>query len=39
LQALCMPEVFDELVRHSGWSVDEYQSWLVEILKRELLPA
>jgi AcrR family transcriptional regulator len=39
LQALCMPEVFDELVRHSGWSVDEYQSWLVEILKRELLQA
>jgi len=39
LQALCMPEVFDQLVRHSGWLVDEYQSWLVEILTRELLPA
>jgi AcrR family transcriptional regulator len=39
LQALCMPEVFDELVRHSGWSVDEYQSWLVLTLKRELLHA
>ena len=39
LQALCMPEVFDELVRHSGWSVDEYQSWLVHILKHELLNA
>jgi AcrR family transcriptional regulator len=39
LQALCMPEVFDELVRHSGWSVDEYQSWLFQILKRELLRA
>jgi AcrR family transcriptional regulator len=37
LQALCMPEVFDELVRHSGWSVDEYQNWLVKILKREIL--
>lgn len=37
LQALCMPEVFDELVRHSGWSADEYQTWLVTILKHELL--
>jgi AcrR family transcriptional regulator len=39
LQSLCMPEVFDELVRHSGWSVDEYQAWLLQILKRELLHA
>ncbi len=37
LQALCMPEVFDELVRRSGWSVDEYQTWLTQTLKRELL--
>jgi AcrR family transcriptional regulator len=37
LQALCMPEVFDELVRHSGWTADEYQVWLVQVLKRELL--
>ena len=37
LQALCMPEVFDELVRHSGWSADEYQAWLTHTLKRELL--
>ena len=37
LQALCMPEVFDELVRHSGWSADEYQTWLVNILKHEML--
>jgi hypothetical protein len=37
LQALCMPEVFDELVRHSGWSPDEYQAWLAKTLKRELL--
>jgi AcrR family transcriptional regulator len=39
LQALCMPELFDELVRHSGWSMEEYQSWLVKILKHELLQA
>jgi AcrR family transcriptional regulator len=37
LQALCLPEVFDELVRHSGWSVDEYQTWLVKTLKSQLL--
>jgi AcrR family transcriptional regulator len=37
LQALCMPEIFDELVRHSGWSADEYQKWLATILKHELL--
>jgi hypothetical protein len=37
LQALCMPEVFDELVRHSGWSADEYQAWFGRILRHELL--
>ena len=37
LQALCLPEVFDELVRHSGWSADEYQSWLAQTLKSQLL--
>ena len=37
LQALCLPEVFDELVRRSGWSTDEYQEWLSQILKREIL--
>ena len=37
LQALCMPEVFDELVRHSGWSADEYQAWLGRTIKHELL--
>lgn len=39
LQALCLPEVFDELVRHSGWSAEAYQSWLMHALKRELLDA
>ncbi|MBN1148925.1 MAG: TetR/AcrR family transcriptional regulator [Anaerolineales bacterium] len=37
LQALCLSEVFDELVNHSGWSMDAYQAWLAEALKRELL--
>ena len=37
LQALCLPEVFDELVRHSGWSADDYQAWLVNTIKRQLL--
>jgi len=37
LQALCMPEIFDELVRRSGWTEEDYQEWLAGILKRELL--
>jgi AcrR family transcriptional regulator len=39
LQALCMPEVYDELVRHSDWSADEYQGWLARTLNRQLLEA
>ncbi len=39
LQALCLPEVFDELVRRSGWTADDYQGWLEKALKRELLNA
>lgn len=37
LQALCLPEVFFELVHHSGWPAEAYQTWLAQILKRELL--
>jgi AcrR family transcriptional regulator len=37
LQALCLPEVYNELVRHSGWSADEYQSWLLETFMHELI--
>ena len=37
LQALCLPEVYDELVRRSGWAVEDYQRWLAQTLKRELL--
>jgi AcrR family transcriptional regulator len=37
LRSLCRPEVYQELVEESGWSPDEYESWLGEALKRELL--
>ncbi|HET9911203.1 MAG TPA: helix-turn-helix domain-containing protein [Anaerolineales bacterium] len=37
LQALCMAEVYHELVRHSNWSADDYQAWLLQVLKCELL--
>lgn len=37
LLALCLPEVFNELVRNSGWPAEAYQAWLSQALKRELL--
>jgi hypothetical protein len=37
LQALCLPEVYNQLVRQSGWPADAYQAWLLHALKRELL--
>jgi AcrR family transcriptional regulator len=37
LQALSLPEVYQQLVRISGLSPDDYQSWLKNILIRELL--
>lgn len=37
LRALCLAEVYRELVDVSGWSPDEYESWLGETLKRQLL--
>jgi TetR/AcrR family transcriptional regulator, regulator of autoinduction and epiphytic fitness len=37
LQALCLPEVFDELVRRSGWTVNEYQDWLSKTLENAIL--
>ncbi|MHB9031759.1 MAG: helix-turn-helix domain-containing protein [Anaerolineae bacterium] len=37
LQALCSPELFNELVRRSAWPLDDYQLWLSRILKHELL--
>jgi hypothetical protein len=37
LLALCLPEVFNELVLNSNWSAEAYQVWLSQTLKRELL--
>jgi AcrR family transcriptional regulator len=37
IEALCLAEVYDLLVRRSGWAADEYQDWLFQILKNELL--
>jgi hypothetical protein len=39
LRALCRAEIYQELVEESGWSPDEYESWLGESLKRQLLSA
>ena len=37
LRALCRAEVYQELVDGSGWSPDEYEAWLVTMLKTQLL--
>jgi AcrR family transcriptional regulator len=39
LRALCRAEVYRELVEESGWSPDEYEAWLTEALKWQLLPS
>lgn len=38
IEALCLTEVYDLLVRRSGWFAYEYQDWLFQTLKNELLP-
>ena len=38
LRALCRAELYGELVEESGWSPDEYEDWLFETLKEQLLP-
>ena len=38
LLALAQPEVYRELVEESGRSPDEYEAWLAETLKEQLLP-
>jgi AcrR family transcriptional regulator len=38
LLALCQPAVYRELVEESGWSPAEYEAWLSEALKEQLLP-
>lgn len=37
LQALCLAEVYDLLVRQSGWTGEQYEAWLEQCLRRELL--
>jgi AcrR family transcriptional regulator len=37
LRALCRAEVYRELVEESGWAPDEYEAWLGETLKGQLL--
>ena len=39
LRALCRAELYRELVEESGWSPDEYEAWLLETLKEQLLPS
>jgi hypothetical protein len=36
--AASSPELYAELVEASGWSPDEYEAWLFETLKEQLLP-
>ena len=37
LLALWQPEVYRELVEVAGWSPDQYEAWLAETLKEQLL--
>jgi AcrR family transcriptional regulator len=36
--ALTLPEVYESLVHEAGWSPDQYEAWLAEILLQQLLP-
>jgi AcrR family transcriptional regulator len=37
LRALCQAEVYEELVKRSGWTTEAYITWLATALKREIL--
>jgi len=37
LRTLCLVEVYEELVKRSGWTPEAYQQWLASTLKQELL--
>ena len=39
LRTLCQAEVYEELVKRSGWMPEAYTTWLAAALKRELLTA
>ena len=36
-RALTLAEVYQELTENGGWSPDDYEQWLAETLKRQLL--
>jgi AcrR family transcriptional regulator len=36
--SLTRPEVYQEFVNAFGWSPDEYEAWLAETLKQQLVP-
>jgi hypothetical protein len=35
--ALTLAEIYDTLVRQRGWTPDEYETWLAELLRQQLL--
>ena len=37
LDALTLPEVYSELTEIGGWSADEFEAWLANVLKDQLL--
>lgn len=37
--AITRPEIYQELVDMFGWTPDEYEGWLADTLKQQLLPA
>lgn len=37
VRALCQAELYEELVQRSGWSALQYQDWLTDALKHQLL--
>ena len=37
LDALTLPEVYAELVEVQGWTPDQFEAWLAESLRRQLL--
>lgn len=37
VRALCLPDVYEELVQESAWPAEAYEKWLAGTLKRQLL--
>jgi hypothetical protein len=38
-RALAAPGVYRELVEESGWSPDDFERWVADILQRNLMAA